>query len=232
MAPAGVELIEGELATGGPSKASLKPPGKRTNPSTQYSTLPHSLRPASPWCAPSSFSQQPASTLSLLEAMLACGPRRLVFSSTAAVYGEPEAVPIQEDAHLVPTNPYGHSKYLVEQILTWFNRIHGLRYASLRYFNVAGAPEAPGGITRGEAHQPESHLFRSFSTSPLDAVHRSASSAATTPLPMAPASATTSTSRIWPTRTCWRSVRSTLRPEIRARSSTTLATGRDSVCRM
>jgi UDP-glucose 4-epimerase len=92
--------------------------------------------------------------------MLAHGPRRLVFSSTAAVYGEPETVPIQEDARLLPTNPYGASKLLVEQMLAWLNQIHGLRYAALRYFNVAGAPESRGGaITRGEAHEPESHLI-------------------------------------------------------------------------
>ena len=105
------------------------------------------------------FRNNTAGSLSLLEAMLKSGIRRFVFSSTAAVYGEPESIPIQEDAHLAPTNPYGHSKYLVEQMLSWFNRIHGLRYASLRYFNVAGAPEGPGGIVRGEAHQPESHLI-------------------------------------------------------------------------
>lgn len=106
------------------------------------------------------FRNNTASTLSLIEAMLAHGPRRLVFSSTAAVYGEPEAVPIQEDARLLPTNAYGESKLLVEQMLAWMYRIHGLRYASLRYFNVAGAPEGPTGqITRGEAHQPESHLI-------------------------------------------------------------------------
>lgn len=105
------------------------------------------------------FRNNTASTLALLEAMLACGPQRLVFSSTAAVYGEPEAVPIPEGARLKPTNVYGESKLLVEHMLGWFNRIHGLRYASLRYFNVAGAPERPEGITRGEAHDPESHLI-------------------------------------------------------------------------
>ena len=76
------------------------------------------------------------------------------------MYGEPEVVPIQEDAKLNPTNPYGESKLLVEQMLAWLNRIHGLRYAALRYFNVAGAPEGPdGAITRGEAHEPETHLI-------------------------------------------------------------------------
>jgi UDP-glucose 4-epimerase len=105
------------------------------------------------------FRNNTASTLSLLEAILAHGPRRLVFSSTAAVYGEPEVVPIQENARLLPTNAYGESKLLVEQMLNWFHHIHGLRSAALRYFNVAGAPEGPNGITRGEAHDPESHLI-------------------------------------------------------------------------
>jgi UDP-glucose 4-epimerase len=100
------------------------------------------------------FRNNTASTLSLLEAMLAADVDRLVFSSTAAVYGEPRSTPIEEDAVLAPTNPYGESKLLVESMLTWMNRIHGLRYASLRYFNVAGAVEG-----RGEAHEPESHLI-------------------------------------------------------------------------
>ena len=100
------------------------------------------------------FRNNTASTLTLLEAMLAARVERLVFSSTAAVYGEPEKTPIEETAALAPTNAYGESKLLVEHMLTWLNRIHGLRYASLRYFNVAGAVEG-----RGEAHEPESHLI-------------------------------------------------------------------------
>jgi UDP-glucose 4-epimerase len=105
------------------------------------------------------FRNNTASTLTLFEAMLAHGPRRLVFSSTAAVYGEPESVPIKEDARLNPTNAYGESKLLVEHMLGWMHRIHGMRSASLRYFNVAGAPEGPDGVTRGEAHDPETHLI-------------------------------------------------------------------------
>ena len=105
------------------------------------------------------FRNNTASTLSLLEAMLAHGPRRLVFSSTAAVYGEPESVPITEDARLKPENAYGESKLLVEHMLDWMQRIHGLRSAALRYFNVAGAPEGPDGVTRGESHDPETHLI-------------------------------------------------------------------------
>ena len=100
------------------------------------------------------FRNNSASTLTLLEAMVATGVNRLVFSSTAAVYGEPESTPIREDAPLRPTNAYGESKLLVEHMLTWLNRIHGFRYASLRYFNVAGAIAG-----RGEAHEPESHII-------------------------------------------------------------------------
>lgn len=100
------------------------------------------------------FRNNTASTLSLLEGMHTTGVKKLVFSSTAAVYGEPAFVPIPENAALQPTNAYGESKLLVEQMLTWLNRIHGLRYASLRYFNVAGA--IPG---RGEAHEPETHII-------------------------------------------------------------------------
>jgi UDP-glucose 4-epimerase len=99
------------------------------------------------------FRNNTAASLTLLEAMLATGHDRLVFSSTAACYGEPETTPILEDAKLRPTNPYGESKLLVEQMLRWMNVSHGLKYASLRYFNVAGAIEG-----FGEAHEPESHL--------------------------------------------------------------------------
>lgn len=100
------------------------------------------------------FRNNTATTLTLLESMLKIGPQRLVFSSTAACYGEPERTPIVEDDPLKPTNPYGESKLLVEHMLRWMNQIHGFRYASLRYFNVAGA--IPG---YGEAHEPESHLI-------------------------------------------------------------------------
>jgi UDP-glucose 4-epimerase len=100
------------------------------------------------------FRNNSAATLSLLEAMLETNVRRLVFSSTAAVYGEPQSIPIREEDPLHPTNAYGESKLLVEKMLAWMHRVHGFPYASLRYFNVAGA--AAG---RGEAHEPESHLI-------------------------------------------------------------------------
>jgi UDP-glucose 4-epimerase len=100
------------------------------------------------------FRNNTANTLSLLESMLAAGVKKLVFSSTAALYGDPKRTPIQEQDELLPTNAYGESKLLVEHMLAWFNRIHELRYASLRYFNAAGATE-----DRGENHDPETHLI-------------------------------------------------------------------------
>jgi UDP-glucose 4-epimerase len=92
--------------------------------------------------------------LSVLEAVLRHHVGRFVFSSTAALFGNPERTPITEDAALRPVNAYGESKLLVEQMLAWFHRIHGLHYACLRYFNAAGGTE-----DRGEEHEPESHLI-------------------------------------------------------------------------
>ena len=100
------------------------------------------------------FRNNSANTLTLLEAMLAHNVKRLVFSSTAALYGTPERTPISEEEPMRPTNAYGESKLLVEQMLSWMNRIHGVHYASLRYFNAAGATD-----DLGEAHEPESHLI-------------------------------------------------------------------------
>jgi UDP-glucose 4-epimerase len=101
------------------------------------------------------FRNNTANALTLLEAMLAAGVKRFVFSSTAALFGNPDRTPIAEDDPLRPTNAYGESKLLVERMLAWFHRIHGLRYASLRYFNAAGASRPD----KGEAHQPETHLI-------------------------------------------------------------------------
>ena len=95
-------------------------------------------------------------TLNLLDAMHAAGVGRFVFSSTAAVYGNPQASPIDEDQPLAPINPYGRTKRIIEDVLADFADVHGLRSVSFRYFNAAGAhPE--GGI--GEAHVPETHLI-------------------------------------------------------------------------
>jgi UDP-glucose 4-epimerase len=100
------------------------------------------------------FRNNTANSLTLLEAVIEHKVPRFVFSSTAALFGTPDRVPIEETDALHPTNTYGESKLLVEQMLAWFHRIHGLRYASLRYFNAAG-----GAGDQGEDHQPESHLI-------------------------------------------------------------------------
>lgn len=102
------------------------------------------------------FSNNVGGTVSLLEAMARAGVRRLVFSSTAAVYGDPEKVPIPEDARLAPVNPYGESKAIVEKILTDLDHYRGLRSVALRYFNACGA-EPDAGL--GEDHSPETHLI-------------------------------------------------------------------------
>jgi UDP-glucose 4-epimerase len=102
------------------------------------------------------FRNNTAGTLSLLEAMVRNDVNQLVFSSTAAVYGEPERVPIEETDRKQPTNAYGLSKWMVEQMLDWFHSAHGLSSVSLRYFNACGAH--PGGEI-GEDHRPETHLI-------------------------------------------------------------------------
>ena len=98
-------------------------------------------------------------TLALLDAMHAAGTQSIVFSSTAAVYGEPESNPITEDAKTIPINPYGQTKIAVDTTLTEFGRLYGFGSVSLRYFNVAGAYVTPSGQRLGERHRPESHLI-------------------------------------------------------------------------
>ena len=100
------------------------------------------------------FRNNTAGTLSLLECMHSTGTDKLVFSSTAACYGEPVCTPIEESDPLQPTNAYGETKLLSEKMMRWFSDCLGLRFAVLRYFNVAGA--IPG---YGENHEPESHLI-------------------------------------------------------------------------
>jgi len=93
-------------------------------------------------------------TLGLLEAMAYSGISSVVFSSTAAVYGNPEKQPIEEHDPTVPTNPYGETKLAVERALHWYSVAHRVQYVALRYFNAAGATD-----TRGERHSPETHLI-------------------------------------------------------------------------
>ena len=142
LLPAGVTLVEGEVADRAALESLFIAAQNQGEPFDGVLHFAALIEAGESMQQPELyFRNNTASTLSLLEAILAHGPRQLVFSSTAAVYGEPESLPIKEDARLLPTNAYGESKLLVEQMLGWLNRVHGLRYASLRYFNVAGAPE-------------------------------------------------------------------------------------------
>ena len=98
-------------------------------------------------------------TLVLLDAMRLAGTGRIIFSSTAAVYGEPDSIPIQETCPTRPTNPYGASKLAVDTALAESARLHGFGAVSLRYFNVGGAQQAADGSWLGERHSPETHLI-------------------------------------------------------------------------
>ena len=102
------------------------------------------------------FDNNVGGMISLLEAMQKHSVKRIIFSSTAATYGEPKKVPILETDPTIPTNPYGESKRIMEKMMNWVSRLHDIRYVSLRYFNVAGAWH-DGSI--GEDHHPESHLI-------------------------------------------------------------------------
>jgi UDP-glucose-4-epimerase GalE len=111
------------------------------------------------------FGNNVGGSMELLGAMAAAGVKRMVFSSTAAVYGTPHASPIREDFPIQPMSPYGESKAMVERLLRWFDQIHGLTSVCLRYFNASGAdPEG----RLGEEHVPETHLiplvFRAIQT--------------------------------------------------------------------
>jgi UDP-glucose 4-epimerase len=94
--------------------------------------------------------------LNMLEEAVAHGVKRFILSSTANLFDQPERMPIDEKERIVPGSPYGESKNIIERILAWLDRIHGFRYAALRYFNAAGA--SPTG-ERGEDHDPETHLI-------------------------------------------------------------------------
>ncbi len=111
------------------------------------------------------FSNNVGGSLSLFEAMARAGVKRLVFSSTAALYGNPEKVPIPENARIAPVSPYGESKAIVERMLRQLDEFRGLRSIALRYFNACGAEPAAG---LGEEHEPETHLipllFRAIKT--------------------------------------------------------------------
>jgi UDP-glucose 4-epimerase len=100
------------------------------------------------------FRNNVANGLNLLDAMIGSGIKNLIFSSTCAIFGPPERVPIDETLPMRPINPYGESKLMFENVLRWYNAIHGLKFVSLRYFNAAGAS-----ARFGEHHRVETHLI-------------------------------------------------------------------------
>jgi UDP-glucose 4-epimerase len=114
-----------------------------------YALVPESMRDPSRY-----FRNNVSNGLNLLDAMVTTGVRRIIFSSTCALFGPPERVPIDEAAPARPINPYGESKLAFERILRWYDEIYGLKFVSLRYFNAAGATE-----NLGEDHRPETHLI-------------------------------------------------------------------------
>jgi UDP-glucose 4-epimerase len=114
-----------------------------------YALVPESMRDPSKY-----FRNNIANGLNLLDAVVATGVQRIIFSSTCAIFGPPERVPIDETAHPRPVSPYGESKLAFEKILRWYGEIHALKFVSLRYFNAAGATE-----NLGEDHRPETHLI-------------------------------------------------------------------------
>ena len=134
-------------------------------------------------------------TMVLLQAMVAHGVDKIVFSSTAAAYGEPERVPILESDTTCPTNCYGQTKLAMEQMMSWVSKAHGLKYVALRYFNACGAH--PSGAILRPISSPSSSRCQTASG------RRSASSATTTPQRTVPASGTTSMSPTWPRPTSW-----------------------------
>ena len=114
-----------------------------------YALVPESMRDPSKY-----FRNNVSNGLNLLDAMLTTGVQRIIFSSTCALFGPPDRVPIDETAPARPANPYGESKLAFEKILRWYDQVHGLKFVCLRYFNAAGATEE-----LGEDHRPETHLI-------------------------------------------------------------------------
>jgi UDP-glucose 4-epimerase len=113
-----------------------------------------SIVPASVKNPGATFRNNVVGSLNLLQCMVEADVKRIIFSSTASVYGNPDSTPITEDSPTVPVNPYGESKLMVERMLRWFHQAHGLNSVSLRYFNAAGATQR-----LGEDHRPETHLI-------------------------------------------------------------------------
>jgi UDP-glucose 4-epimerase len=144
------EFTEGDLADADSIKTALE----RTRPDAVMHFAANALVGESMENPSKYFRNNVAHGLNLLDGMVASGTRRLVFSSTCAIFGRPERVPIDEGVATNPINPYGESKLAFEKVLKWYGAIHGLTFVSLRYFNAAGASEH-----FGEDHRRETHLI-------------------------------------------------------------------------
>jgi UDP-glucose 4-epimerase len=146
----GAEFVEGDLADGARVRETLKGRGiEAVIHMAADSLVGESVTDPAKY-----YRNNVVAGLTLLDAMRECEVKRLVFSSTAAVYGEPEKQPVEETDALQPTNPYGETKLAFERALRWYEGAYGLRFASLRYFNAAGATGRCG-----EVHSPETHLI-------------------------------------------------------------------------
>jgi len=146
----GAEFVEGDLLEADKLKQTLKQHGvEAVVHLAAYSLVGESYEQPAKY-----YQNNVAAGMVLLEAMRGSGVKKIVFSSTAATYGEPETQPICETATTNPTNPYGETKLAFERAMHWCEQAYGLRYVSLRYFNAAGASEKCG-----EHHDPETHLI-------------------------------------------------------------------------
>jgi UDP-glucose 4-epimerase len=144
------QFIQGDLADRGQIEtalSSMRPDAVMHF--AAYALVPESMRDPSKY-----FRNNISNGLNLLDGMVAAGVQRIIFSSTCAIFGPPERVPIDETAIPRPISPYGESKLAFEKILRWYDEIHGVKFVSLRYFNASGATE-----NFGEDHRPETHLI-------------------------------------------------------------------------
>jgi UDP-glucose 4-epimerase len=148
--PDGVEFIQCDLRDAGATSNAVG----QARPDAVLHFAGATLVPESVEQPDTYFAINVCGSRNLLAALIAHDIDRFVFSSTAAVYGMPSQLPISETAPMVPINPYGRSKLMVEQMLEWYEAAYGLRWAALRYFNVAGATQ-----THGEDHNPETHII-------------------------------------------------------------------------
>lgn len=146
----GAELVEADLLDGDTLRRTLK----RRRIEAVVHMAASSLVGESVTDPAAYYNNNVRSGLALFDAMCEAGVLRLVFSSTAAVYGEPEKQPIEETCPPAPTNPYGETKLVLERALRWYDKAYGLRWVSMRYFNAAGAT-----ARCGERHNPETHLI-------------------------------------------------------------------------